>query len=110
MSDEFAKTQVPRFLNDAAKIYESRNQIYGDNYAKFGYAAFSLLERIQLNSPDDYNRFGVLTQMLSKISRYAQNFARGGHDDSLDDLAVYSMMLKELDQEIRSRNLPEAQE
>jgi hypothetical protein len=36
--------------------------------------------------------------MVSKITRYA-NCWSSGHDDSLDDLSVYTMMLRELDGE-----------
>lgn len=89
---------VPDMLRDNAGIYEQRNQLYGDNYKRFGKIMAILFPNgIDLQNADDFNRFGIFVQVVSKITRYAENFSRGGHDDSLDDNAVYSMMLKELD-------------
>jgi len=90
---------VPEMLNDSAKIYEERNKLYGDNYKRFGPIMKLLFPQgITLSSESDFNRFGIFVQVVSKITRYSENFNRGGHDDSLDDAAVYVMMLKELDQ------------
>lgn len=88
-----------------ADLYSSRNELYGDNYKRFGKAFVALLgsQKISITDESDMNRLGVLNQIISKLSRYCQNFDRGGHDDSLDDIAVYSMMLKELDHEARER-------
>jgi len=91
------KQTVPQMLCSAADIYEQRNKIYGNNYFRFGTVAREILGNIELKSAEDFNRFGILVQILAKITRYGENFKRGGHDDSLDDLAVYAMMLKELD-------------
>lgn len=88
-------------LRAAAEIYEQRNKLYGDNYKKYGHAFFPLLKGLLVETPHDLNRMGVLHMILSKVSRYCENFNKGGHDDSLDDLAVYAMMLKELDQDCR---------
>jgi hypothetical protein len=89
---------VPEMLRDNAGIYEQRNQLYGDNYKRFGkIMAILFPSGLDLQNEDDFNRFGIFVQVVSKITRYAENFSRGGHDDSLDDNTVYSMMLKELD-------------
>jgi len=88
---------VPDMLRSAAKLYEDRNKIYGDNYKRFGPALNGLLNGVALSTSDDFNRFGILVQIFSKISRYCNMFDKGGHNDSLDDIAVYAMMLKELD-------------
>lgn len=101
---ESGKT-VPEMLREGADVYEERNKLYGDNYKNFGNAFAPLLAGITLNTPADVNRIGVLIQMLSKISRYVENWARGGHDDSLLDLSVYTTMLRELDMEIRDGQL-----
>lgn len=91
---------VPEALRAAAEIYEERNKTYGNNYKEFGHWVNELFPAgLNVSGPEDFNRLGVLIQMLSKISRYAQNWDKGGHDDSLDDLVVYTMMLKELDAE-----------
>jgi hypothetical protein len=96
---KLAESPVPGYLNDAAKIYKQRNLIYGDSYKKFGKLMFALFpDGVNCKGEDDLNRLGVLNMIVSKLMRYANNFSRGGHDDSLDDIAVYVMMLKELDQ------------
>lgn len=90
----------PAFLIEAAGIYEERNRLYGDNYKHFGPSLSALFPNgVKVNTPHDFNRLGIFVQVFSKLTRYAQNFDRGGHEDSLDDLAVYAMMLKELDRE-----------
>lgn len=89
--------KVPDFLRDAAGIYEQRNALYGDNYKRFGHIMAALFPQgMNLESPDDWNRAGIFVQMVSKITRYA-NCWDHGHNDSLDDLSVYTMMLRELD-------------
>lgn len=90
---------VPQALREAAEIYEQRNALYGDNYKTFGDWAWPLLREVVAIGPHDTCRMGVLIQILSKMSRYVENFNKGGHKDSLDDLAVYAMMLQELDSE-----------
>jgi len=92
---------VPELLRDAAEIHEQRNKVYGTNYKKFGGVMVSLLPNgIDLKTKDDFNRFGALVAIISKIGRYVQNFSAGGHPDSLDDISVYAMMLRELDAEM----------
>jgi hypothetical protein len=88
---------VPEMLREAATTYEERNKVYGDNYKNFGFFAHPLLRDAKVNGPHDMNRMGILIQMFSKLSRYCENFNKGGHDDSLLDLAVYTTMLRELD-------------
>jgi hypothetical protein len=101
--------KVPDMLRDAAAIYEERNKLYGDNYKRFGYIMKELFPQgLSLRGPDDFNRLGIFVQMVSKLTRYAENLTRGGHADSLDDLAVYSMMLQELDNMLRRKRENEA--
>jgi len=97
---------VPDMLRESAGIYEQRNVLYGDNYKRFGKIMAVLFPNgIELKDEDDFNRFGIFVQVVSKITRYAENFVRGGHDDSLDDNTVYSMMLKELDTAFRLKQV-----
>ncbi len=96
---ETPTSTVPELLQAAAQIYEERNKLYGDNYKHFGNFMQLLFPKgLCLNTVDDFNRFGVFIQIVSKITRYSQQFTNGGHADSLDDAAVYAMMLQELDQ------------
>lgn len=95
ISEPFVSTQ----LKAKAELYEQRHAVYGDNYKRFG-PIFSLLmetQSLNVKSKQDMSRLGVLIQLISKVTRYCENFNRGGHTDSLDDIAVYAMMLKELD-------------
>jgi hypothetical protein len=102
--------RVPEMLRDSASTYEQRNKLYGDNYKRFGQVMEALFPNgVGLVDIDDFNRFGVFVQLVSKMSRYAENFTKGGHDDSLLDLSVYSAMLRELDAEaINRRDSPDA--
>lgn len=90
---------VPAQLRKAASIYEERNKLYGDNYKRFGPVLSLILAGQQLDPSDTHqmSRLGIFVQIVAKLTRYGENFTRGGHDDSLDDTAVYAMMLKELD-------------
>lgn len=101
--------KVPEMLRDAASIYEERNKLYGDNYKRFGSIMRELFPQgLELKTEDEFNRYCVFIQVVSKITRYAENFIRGGHADSLDDMAVYAMMLQELDALLKRKNENEA--
>jgi hypothetical protein len=94
---------VPQALRDAAGIYEERNKLYGDNYKRHGEVMNALFPAgVELQDRADHNRFGILTQVVAKLTRYCENFAKGGHPDSLDDMTVYTQMLQELDSEERA--------
>jgi hypothetical protein len=90
---------VVQQLRDKADLFLQRNALYGDNYKRFGPILVLLLEGQELDPSNEVqmNRLGLFVQVVSKMTRYGQNFSSGGHDDSLDDMAVYSMMLKQLD-------------
>lgn len=85
-----------------SEVFLERNKLYGGNYKRFGKAFGALFPNgTMLNANDEkqMNRLHLFIVITQKLTRYAENFHRGGHDDSLDDIAVYSMMLKELDHE-----------
>lgn len=95
---------VPEMLRAGADTYEERNKIYGDNYKRHGFVmSFLFPNGVTLDTIDKQNRFGVLTQMVAKMTRYCENFDRGGHEDSLHDLMVYTAMLAEVDAETKER-------
>jgi len=88
---------VPDYFMDAANLYLSRNIVYKDGYKKVGATYAGLFpDGVTLKTPEDFNRFSLFMLMIHKLNRYAFNF-NSNHGDSLDDLAVYAMMLKELD-------------
>lgn len=93
---------IPDMIREGADIFEERSAVYGDSFRIHGAVMAALLpERVSLGTVEDQNRFGVLTMIVSKLVRYAQNFYTGGHDDSLADLAVYTAILRKLDAEDR---------
>lgn len=89
---------VPEILREGADTYETRNAIYGSTYLIHGQVAAALFPNgVVLNTPEDHVRFGLVTMQIGKLTRYAQNFAHGGHADSNHDLMVYTAMLSEVD-------------
>ena len=97
------RPSVPDMLTKLGDIHRERGKVYGDNYKHFGRLLSSAFPRgVTLSKPIDFDRFAMLVHMLSKLTRYAQNMANqgSGHVDSLDDVAVYSQMLQELDREV----------
>ena len=91
---------VPEKLRALAKIHDERGGLYGDNYKYGGMILLGLFpEGLHLETEEEFNRFHLLVYMAGKLSRYARMLKRGGHRDSLDDLAVYSQLLAEYDEE-----------
>jgi hypothetical protein len=93
------KTSPADMLQDAANTFKLRNELYGDNYKKFGHIMKILNPTWECNV-ENWNRVCLLVQIVSKLTRYCENFNKGGHDDSLNDLAVYAAILRSLDKEI----------
>ncbi len=91
-------------LREAATIFEERHKVYGDNYKKVGTVMAALFpDGLDLKTADDHNRFHILMLDVVKLTRYAENWHKGGHRDSLLDKAVYNTMLASIDQEINDR-------
>tara|TARA_R110000787_G_scaffold102227_1_gene208206 strand:+ start:916 stop:1110 length:195 start_codon:yes stop_codon:yes gene_type:complete len=58
-------------------------------------------EGINLNTVDAINRFGLLSMIISKLTRYCNQWDEP-HKDSIHDLGVYAFMLEGVDDSIRS--------
>jgi hypothetical protein len=85
-------------LRDAAKKYEERNKVYGDNYLRTGEALKALFpDGLKLETAHDQNRFQIFNLIMVKLSRYVVNWNDGGHQDSIHDAAVYCAMLEAID-------------
>lgn len=86
---------VPVLLHNLASLFEEKNKQYANAFMENG-AIFALLfpKGIELKSEEDFRRFCLFMMLVHKLTRYANSWAKGGHDDSLDDLAVYAMMNK----------------
>jgi hypothetical protein len=96
---------VPSILKVAAKTFEERNVLYSrsgvDNYKDpYGQImeALELLMELQPNimTACDWSRLGLISHIVTKLTRYAAAFSEGGHGDSAHDLCVYSAMLEEM--------------
>jgi|KBSSwiStaDraftv2_1062776.scaffolds.fasta_scaffold00263_36 hypothetical protein len=86
-------------LIQAAELFKERGAVYKDNYRRAGEIFMWLCpEGINVNDAETYNRMAILMQIINKLLRYTLNFDKG-HLDSLQDMSVYCMILKELDEE-----------
>lgn len=84
-------------LTKLADLNRERGGTYGD-FEKIGRVLAQVFpEGLTLKTPDDWNRIILFTNSMNKLVRYSVNFNAGGHADSLDDNAVYSIMLRDLD-------------
>lgn len=100
-------TPVPEALAKLALLYKQRNALYGDNYKNFGKLMVAFYPKgVQLLTEEDHSRFALFVHLATKMSRYAEMFAKEGHADSLDDITVYSQMLRELDAIIEDNKVP----
>jgi len=91
------KSPVSKIMEKAIATHESRNATYNNSFEEHGRIMVALFpDGITLSSVDDFNRFGVLNMIVSKLYRYCSNFELG-HQDSIHDLGVYSFMLEYLD-------------
>ena len=97
------------FLRSGAVTFASRNGIYKDNYKRLGALMVALFPNgITINREIDWNRFGVFMPLMTKLTRYCENWSNGGPADSMHDLMVYAAMLQELDELRRQQGEPEA--
>ena len=94
---------VPDRLRDAAKLFEERNAAYGSNYLEIGPVLHAMFpDGLVVDSPEVWTRVFFLVHRMTKETRYAKNIRKGGHADSLEDLAVYAIMNAETDDRTRS--------
>jgi hypothetical protein len=90
---------VPDRLNQLGKIFKKRGEVYDDNYHHFGTVLSGLFPNgLHLQTEEEHNRYALFLQLVHKLSRYANTIKTGGHQDSLDDICVYSQMLAEFDE------------
>ena len=99
MAAKKKKLTFPEKLDRIIQIREERTKTYQEAHLKKGAVMLALFggEIPYLETEEQINRYALLDFMVSKMVRYCANFDNGGHEDSLDDLAVYSFLLNELD-------------
>lgn len=84
-------------LEAITKLYKERNKLYKNNYLIAGEIFLWLHpEGIVIDTAEKYNRMAILMQIINKLIRYSYNWETG-HPDSLNDISVYAMILKEID-------------
>lgn len=92
-----------------ADLYRQRHEVYGENFRVVGAILKALFPNgVKLETEDDHNRWHLFVLEIVKITRYANNWEKGGHEDSQDDLSVYAAMLAEIEAEIREQPGKEA--
>jgi hypothetical protein len=95
------------FLDLASVTFKAKNAEYGTNYLRVGAAMAAMFPNgVALKTADDWNRMHIFLLAVVKKTRYATNWNRGGHADSVRDLAVYAAMLESIDAEIAARDVP----
>lgn len=89
-----------KILSQAAKTFAEKGKIYGDNYLRVGGALTALFPKgLKLETPSDHVRYHIFTWIIGKLSRYAVNWEKGGHQDSIHDAVVYCSILEAYDEE-----------
>jgi hypothetical protein len=87
-----------QLLTAAAATFAERSKLYGDNYKRFPTVFLSLFPGGVLppiKTAGDMSRLQLMMQITNKLTRYAENLTRGGHQDSAHDIIVYAAMLEE---------------
>ena len=86
-----------KILDQMAATFRERNSIYGNNYINFGHIMLGLFPNgLTIKTPQEWIRLGLFVQIMSKNTRYAENFVKG-HLDSIHDLGVYAAILESFD-------------
>ena len=87
--------EAAEILEEMARTFRERNEVYGDNYKNVGAVMKSLFPgNVNLNSVDDYNMWHLFGLMIVKITRFANSGLT--HKDSIHDAAVYAAMVESL--------------
>ena len=85
-------------LREGAKTFEERNAVYANNFKIVGEAMRAFFpEGIELKTAHDHARFHIFMLAVVKLTRYTNNWGKGGHADSIRDASVYCAMLESID-------------
>jgi hypothetical protein len=81
---------VLKLLRGSADAYQERSAVYKDNFRSVGRVMEALF-------PDGAPSLGPA------VTRYANNYSQGGHEDSVVDMVAYLGILHALDEEFAQR-------
>lgn len=84
-------------LQAGAETFRQRASQYGPSHIIFGGVMDQMFPQGLEIKPGDtfsYIRLGLFVQIVSKLTRYAESLAAGGHKDSAHDIMVYAAMLE----------------
>ena len=93
-------------MKNAIKTFNKREKVYGvRGYEQQGRVIKSLFPTgIKLETEEDHNRFFLLSMIVVKLCRYANNWDKKGHQDSVHDMGVYSFILESFDKGYENDN------
>ena len=93
------RKNAAEILKEASALYEKRNKQYGESFLIVGEIIQILFPKgIILKTKIDHVRMYLFEWLIGKIVRYANNFEKGGHQDSIHDASVYCAMLESVDE------------
>jgi hypothetical protein len=89
---------VPDEIAKLAELHRAKQNEYGETEVYAGEVLAGLFPSgLNISTRIGFARLALFLHCVNKILRYANNFEAGGHSDSLLDLALYAMMLREID-------------
>jgi hypothetical protein len=87
-------------LRRMADTYRERRGTYGPSEQRFADVAMAMFPQgLTLRTREDWVRYGLLHQLLSKLARYAKDFHQP-HVDSIHDVGPYAAMLEAEDRRL----------
>ena len=88
-----SKQQVEDILKKGADFFESRREEYGEEYLKTGKIRKAFFPNgIKLETEDDFYFFHLFDMVCMKLSRIAEHWENGQHEDSWNDIMIYAAM------------------
>jgi hypothetical protein len=88
------------YLSAASDTFREKRKQYGNNYRVLGKVMSAMFpDGLTIKTETDWNRIHLFLLSMVKKTRYANNYEKGGHEDSVIDDIVYLAMLHEIDDE-----------
>lgn len=82
-----------QILEEMARTYKQRNEMYGENFVTMGPVMKALFPNgIELKTQQDFIVFHLLDWLVGKLTRFVNSGLV--HIDSIHDLAVYAAMIE----------------